>query len=60
MRDLTCCATCGRPMLVVVRDEEMWVECASLGSKTGLRLSFAAGFHDRQHIELPEGVLAAA
>jgi hypothetical protein len=60
MRDLTWCTACGRSMLVVVRGEEMWVECASLGSKTGLRLGLAAGFHDRHHVELPEGVLAAA
>jgi hypothetical protein len=60
MRDLDYCTGCGRSMSVAVRDAEMWVECASLGSKTGLRLGIAAGFHDRHRIELPEGVLAAA
>jgi len=60
LRDLTCCHQCGRPMRVSVRGAEMWVECESLGSRSGLRLAFAAGFHDRHLVELPEGVLAAA
>lgn len=60
MHDLTSCTACGGSMRVDVRGEELWVECESLRSKTGLRLEFSAGFHDRQRIELPEGVLVAA
>jgi ribosomal protein L37AE/L43A len=60
LRDLTCCHQCGRSMRVSVRGAEMWVECDSLGSKSGLRLGISAGFHDRHLVELPEGVLAAA
>ena len=60
MRDLTSCTTCGRSMLVVVRGDEMWAECASLGSKTGLRLGISASFHDRHHVDMPDGVLVAA
>jgi hypothetical protein len=59
-QDLTHCTACGRPMSVAVRGEAMWLECENLRSKTGLRLGFSAGFHDRSRIELPEGVLAAA
>jgi len=47
-------------MRASMRGAEMWVECESLGSRSGLRLAFAAGFHDRHLVELPEGVLAAA
>ncbi len=43
-----------------MRGAEMWVECESLGSRSGLRLAISAGFHDRHLVELPEGVLAAA
>jgi hypothetical protein len=60
MRDLTFCSQCGQSMRAVVRGAEMWVECESLGSKSGLRLAISAGFHDRHVVELPEGVLAAA
>jgi hypothetical protein len=60
MRDLTDCTACGRSMLVVVRGDELWAECASLGSKTGLRLGISAGFHDRHHVDLPDGVPVAA
>jgi hypothetical protein len=60
LRDLTYCRQCGGSMRIAVRGAEMWVECASLGSKSGLRLGISAGFHDRQRVELPEGVLAAA
>ena len=60
LHDLTYCTQCGRPMLVAVRGAEMWVECETLGSKSGLRLGIAAGFHDRRQIALPEGILAAA
>lgn len=60
MRDLTFCSQCGQSMRAVVRGAEMWVECESLSSKSGLRLGISAGFHDRRRIELPEGVLAAA
>jgi len=47
-------------MRVSVRGAEMWVECESLGSRSGLRLAISTGFHDRHLVELPEGVLAAA
>jgi len=60
LRALTYCRQCGSSMRVAVRDAEMWVECASLGSKSGLRLGISAGFHDRHRVELPEGVLVAA
>lgn len=60
MRDLTFCSQCGQSMRAVVRGAVMWVECESLGSKSGLRLAISAGFHDRHMVELPEGVLAAA
>ncbi len=60
MHDLTYCTVCGGSMRVSVRGAEMWVECDSLHAKSGLRLAFSAGFHDRFRIELPEGILAAA
>ena len=60
LHDLTYCAGCGGWMRVDVRDAEMWVECESLRSKSGLRLAISAGFHDRRRVELPEGALAAA
>lgn len=60
LRELTYCTQCGGWMRVDVRGAEMWVECESLRSKTGLRLAVSAGFHDRCRIALPEGVLAAA
>ena len=56
----TYCTLCGGSMGVAIRGEEMWVECEHLQSKSGLRLALASGFHDRRHVELPEGVLAAA
>jgi hypothetical protein len=60
LHELTYCTQCGRSMTVAVHGAEMWVECESLGSKSGLWLGMAAGFHDRRRVELPEGVLAAA
>jgi hypothetical protein len=60
LHELTYCSGCGGYMRVDVRGAEMWVECESLSSKSGLRLGISAGFHDRRRIELPEGVLAAA
>jgi hypothetical protein len=60
LQDLTYCALCGGWMRVEVRGAELWVECESLRSKSGLRLAISAGFHDRRRIDLPEGVLAAA
>jgi hypothetical protein len=57
---LTYCAQCGGWMRVDVRGAEMWVECESLRSKSGLRLAISAGFHDRRRVELPGGVLVAA
>jgi hypothetical protein len=60
LRDLTFCAQCGGSMRGEVRGAEMWVECESLRSKSGLRLAISAGFHDRRRVELPEGVLTAA
>jgi len=60
MHDLTYCAGCGGWMMVDVRGAELWVECESLRSKSGLRLAISAGFHDRCRVDLPEGVLAAA
>lgn len=60
MHDLNFCTVCGGSMRVAVRGAEMWVECESLRSRTGLRLGLSSAFHDRVRIELPEGVLAAA
>ena len=60
LQDLSYCHQCGRSMRAGVRGAELWVECESLGPKTGLRLGISAGFHDRHHVELPEGALAAA
>ena len=60
LHDLTFCSGCGGAMRVDVRGAEMWVECESLRSKSGLRLAFSAGFHDRHVVELPEGALVAA
>jgi hypothetical protein len=60
LHDLTYCAGCGGWMRVDVRGAEMWVECESLRSKSGLRLAISAGFHDRRRVDLPDGVLAAA
>lgn len=60
LRDLTYCAQCGGWMGVDVRGAELWVECESLRSKSGLRLAISTGFHDRRRVELPEGFLAAA
>ena len=60
LHDLTYCAQCGGWMRVDVRGQELWVECESLRSKSGLRLAISAGFHDRRRVELPGGVLAAA
>jgi hypothetical protein len=59
VRELTFCTACGAPMRLTVRDEELWSECSTLEAKHGLRLSIAAGFHDRRVVELPEGALAA-
>jgi hypothetical protein len=56
----TYCALCGGAMRVAIHGAEMWVECESLRAKHGLRLAIASGFHDRRHVDLPEGVLAAA
>ena len=60
MQELMTCTQCGRSTAVTVRGEEIWVECPSLNSKSGLWLAFSAGFHDRRHVELPQGDLAAA
>jgi hypothetical protein len=60
LQHLTYCTVCGGSMRVDVRGAEMWVECESLRSRTGLRLAISAGFHDRFRIDLPEGLLAAA
>ena len=59
LHDLTYCAGCGGWMRVDVRGAELWVECESLRSKSGLRLAISAGFHDRRRVELPEAFLAA-
>jgi len=60
LHDLTYCTVCGGSMRVDVRGDDMWVECESLRSRTGLRLALSAGFHDRFRIDLPEGLPAAA
>jgi ribosomal protein L37AE/L43A len=60
MREQMTCAQCGSSTTVSVHGEGIWVECMSLSAKSGLRLAFSAGFHDRRRVELPEGALAAA
>jgi hypothetical protein len=60
MHDLTYCTQCGGWMTVDVRGAEMWVECGSLRSRSGLRLAISSGFHDRRRVDLPEGALTAA
>jgi hypothetical protein len=59
LHELTYCAGCGGWMRVDVRGAELWVECESLRSKSGLRLAISAGFHDRRRVALPEACLAA-
>jgi hypothetical protein len=45
--------TCGAPMSAEVRDGTLWIECASLRTRHGLRLLISSGFHDRRRIDLP-------
>jgi hypothetical protein len=61
-REHTNCRMCGEAMRLDERNGGLWIECASLRSRTGLRLWIEQGLHDRHRIDLPETepVLAAA
>jgi len=61
LRDHHACADCGQPMGIAEHGSRLWIECASLRSRHGLRLAFAEAFHERHAIDLPmdEMVLAA-
>ena len=47
-------------MRVDIRGPEMWIECESLRSKSGLRLAISAVSTTGACVDLPASVLAAA
>jgi hypothetical protein len=51
---------CGRPMIIGSHGPDVWIECESLESKRGLRLTIASGFHDWRTISLSEVLGVAA
>ena len=59
-RDHDVCEVCGQPMGIAEHGSQLWIECASLRSRHGLRLRLAEGFHERHAIDLPVGDLVLA
>lgn len=59
-RDYRFCRDCGQPMVIETHDAALWIECASLRSRRGLRLLLAAGLHERHAIDLPAEVAIPA
>jgi len=53
LRDHTFCTTCGETMGIAEHGRDLWIECASLRSRTGLRLRFEEAMHERHLIDLP-------
>lgn len=45
------CNECGMPMVIETHGSRLWIECRSLRSLRGLRLSLSACLHDRFAIE---------
>lgn len=60
LREHQLCADCGEPMGIAEHDGRLWVECASLHTRSGLRHAFGAAFHERHRLWLPTGELVAA
>ena len=55
------CRTCGQPMTIEVHRGSLWIECASLRSRRGIRLRLATRLHDGHEIDLPDdGMVQAA
>ncbi len=60
LRDHDYCRACGQPMQIRARDGELWLECASLGERRGIRFLLSAGLHDRYALDLSvNGAMAA-
>jgi hypothetical protein len=54
------CQYCARPMTLIPRDGSFWVECSSLGARSGIQLKIAMLLHDRRLVDiLPSAALAA-
>lgn len=53
-RDHTHCRMCGESMRLDDHGDRLWIECASLRSRRGIRLWIEQGLHDRHRIDLPE------
>ncbi len=60
LREHQACADCGEPMGIAEHGGKLWVECASLHTRSGFRHAFTAAFHERHRLWLPTGELAAA
>jgi hypothetical protein len=60
LRDHRACADCGQPMGIAEHGSRLWIECASLRSRRGLRLAIAEAFHERHAIDLPVDDLSLA
>jgi hypothetical protein len=60
LREHQLCADCGEPMGIAEHDGRLWVECASLHARRGVRHAFSAAFHERHRLWLPTGELLAA
>ncbi len=60
LRDHHACSDCGEAMGIAEHGGKIWIECASLHTRTGLRHAFSSAFHERHRLWLPTGELAAA
>jgi hypothetical protein len=52
-RDYNYCNTCGEMMGIFEDGDDLWIECASLRSRSGFRLKLERTLHERHRIELP-------
>ncbi len=60
LREHDHCQACGQPMQIRARGGVLWLECATLGERDGLRFLLSAGLHDRYALDLSvDGRMAA-
>ena len=60
LREHHACGDCGEQMGIAEHDGRLWIECASLHGRTGLRHTLSSAFHERHRLWLPTGELVAA
>jgi hypothetical protein len=54
------CQYCAQPMTLIPRDGSFWLECSSLGARSGIQLRIATLLHERRLVDvLPSTALAA-